>query len=70
MKKTYILVMRDINYHLVGPFDSDNDAVVWSKSRWDCQKGDPRWQVLDLTYDPTIGFPQVFDPSVATKEHI
>ena len=70
MKKTYIIVMGDTNYHLVGPFDDDEDAISWLSAYWNQEHGDPRWQILDLTYDPTEGLPQVFDPSVATKEHI
>ena len=70
MKKTYIIVMGDTNYHLVGPFDDDFQAVSWVINTGALAKCQNIWRVIDLTYDPTEGLPQVFDPSVATKEHI
>jgi len=62
MLKQYILVMRDVGYHLIGPFDKDEDAQLWAMLQWDQAKGDPRWQILGMTTQPAKDLPSVYAP--------
>jgi hypothetical protein len=47
--KSYIMVMRDDRFWLVGPFNSGEGAVDWIDNN--NPEDDPRWQVLELA-DP------------------
>ena len=47
MMAKYVVVMRDDNYMLVGPFDTLDQFCDWDA--WNMDHGDdPRWQPIEL----------------------
>lgn len=44
--KHYIVVMRDTNLWLVGPFQSQYEAGIWGLDQ--NKDDDPRWQTIQL----------------------
>lgn len=57
---TYIMVMRDDCYCLVGPFASHDTAGEWGRDPVNNPSDDPRWQTIELT-DPHLA-PLVMSP--------
>lgn len=60
----YILVMRDENYWLIGPF-GPGEAQIWAAKYWNRAKGDPRWQVLSLSPERLRAGPRLHYPDQA-----
>lgn len=63
-EKTYIIVMRDTRYWLVGPFLSVKAAGVWG--RRNNPTDDARWQTISLA-DPTLA-PRLVSPLMGPME--
>lgn len=61
----YILVVRDEQFWLIGPFSDTDAAGTWGRQHWDQSNGvdDPRWQTLTLAA-PDMA-PVVFSPRQA-----
>lgn len=57
---TYIMVMRNDRYWLVGPFASRTAAAEWGRDPVNNPQDDPRWQTIDLA-DPHL-VPLVMSP--------
>lgn len=48
----YVIIMRDADYWLVGPFSSQATAAAWGGGRENNPEDDPRWQTIRLD-DPS-----------------
>lgn len=46
--KHFVVVMRNEDMWLVGPFDSDKDAAAWGRDPDNNPEDDPRWQTIEL----------------------
>lgn len=55
---TYIIVMRDDRYFLVGPFADDATAAEWARAHNSAD--DPRWHTISLHHPGRA--PRVFAP--------
>lgn len=62
---TYIMVMRDDCYWIIGPFASQKAAAEWGRDPLNNSKDDPRWQTIELA-DPHLA-PLVVSPDAARE---
>lgn len=46
-RQTFIIVMRDTAFWVVGPFPDGNAIQVWDDYEYN-HGGDPRWQTVEL----------------------
>jgi hypothetical protein len=60
--KEYILVMRDQEYALLGPWEDEDSRDKWLHENWDNDPRDPRWQCVKLTSKAASMPPQLFAP--------
>lgn len=52
--KHYIVVLRNEDGWVIGPFETQDAASEWADKHWKSRSGDPRWQVVALP-DSKIG---------------
>jgi hypothetical protein len=70
MGNYYILIWRDTDYWLCGPFKSCREATDWAAiyvygwGRGDQDKGDPRWHTIQLRKSVVTSPPKVVAPCV------
>jgi len=63
--RTYIMVVRNVEYWLIGPFADRAAAGQWANEHWDRRPGhdDPRWQTVNLAFPGAP--PSIFSPGQA-----